>query len=101
MRKALATIALSSIVLLVVAPSAWAKDFTLPEASVDVVVQKNGRVRVTEHITYDFSGDFEGGYREIPLAGGSRIEDVSVSEGGRPYSPGASAELGGRSHIAA
>ncbi|MEO8323812.1 MAG: DUF2207 domain-containing protein, partial [Actinomycetota bacterium] len=94
MRKALATIALSSIVLLVVAPSAWAKDFTLPEASVDVVVQKNGHVRITEHITYDFSGDFEGGYREIPLAGGSRMEDVSVSEGGLAYSPGASAELG-------
>ena len=94
MRKALATLVLSSVLLLTFAPAASAQVFTLPEASVDIKVLADGRVRVTEHLTYSFSGHFEGGYREIPLTGGSSIEDVTVSEGGDEYIPGASAELG-------
>ncbi len=39
---------------------------------------------------------FSGAFREIPLRTGESIDDVSVSEGGRLYAPGASAELGSR-----
>ena len=45
---------------------AQAKSFKLPEAAVVADVQPDGSVVVTENITYDFSGSFEGGYREYP-----------------------------------
>ena len=71
-----------------------AKSFELPRADVVADVQPDGSVVVTENISYLFSGSFEGGYREIPLRDGMSVEDVSVSEGGKRYAPGASAELG-------
>jgi hypothetical protein len=70
------------------------KAFDLPRASVVAEVQPDGSVLVTENITYDFAGSFEGGYREIPLKDEMRVEDVSVSEGGMEYAPGASTRLG-------
>ncbi len=70
------------------------KSFDLPRAEVVAQVQPDGSVLVTERITYDFTGHFEGGYREIPLEDGMRVDQVSVSEGGEEYEPGASAELG-------
>jgi uncharacterized membrane protein len=70
------------------------KSFSLPRADVVASVQPDGSVIVTENITYDFIGSFEGGYREIPLKEGMSVTEVSVSEGGRGYAPGASAELG-------
>jgi uncharacterized membrane protein len=70
------------------------KSFDLPSAYVVADVQPDGSVLVTENITYDFSGSFEGGYREIPLKDGMGVTDVSVSEDGKQYAPGASAELG-------
>src|ERR687889_1200170 len=73
---------------------AQAKSFTLPRAEAVADVQPDGSVVVTENITYDFSGSFEGGYREIALKDGMSVSDVSVSENGKQYAPGASAELG-------
>ncbi len=70
------------------------KSFSLPRAQVVADVQPDGSVLVTENITYDFIGSFEGGYREIPLEDGMSVTGVSVSEGSRGYAPGASAELG-------
>jgi len=61
---------------------------------VEVVVERDGSLRVTEQITYDFEGSFSGGYREIPLRPGETIDEIAVSEGGTQYTPGASAELG-------
>ncbi len=48
-----------------------------------------------EVITFDFSDSFSGAYRDIPLRGGETITDVSVSEGGTMYRPGANTKLGG------
>ncbi|HEU4480462.1 MAG TPA: DUF2207 domain-containing protein, partial [Actinomycetota bacterium] len=78
------------------APSAIAqeKSFSLPHAEVDVKIGPDGAVHVTERLTYAFSGSFSGGFREIPLREGERIENVSVSERGAAYAGGASAELG-------
>ena len=70
------------------------ESFSLPRAEVVASVQPDGSVLVTENITYDFIGSFEGGYREIPLEDGMSVTEVSVSEAGRAYAPGASAELG-------
>ena len=70
------------------------KSFDLPSAYVVADVQPDGSVLVTEYITYDFTGSFEGGYREIPLKDGMGVSHVSVSEDGKQYAPGALAELG-------
>ena len=70
------------------------KSFTLPKADVVADVQPDGSVIVTEQITYHFTGSFQGGYREIPLKNGMSVTNVSVSENGRHYEPGASAQLG-------
>ena len=43
----------------------------------------------------NISGSFMGAYRDIPLRKGETITDVSVSEGGTVYRPGANTELEG------
>ncbi|MGH8927989.1 MAG: DUF2207 domain-containing protein [Acidimicrobiia bacterium] len=80
--------------LLLPALPAHAQEFSLPRADVEVTVQPDGALAVTEHLTYDFDGSFTGGYREIPLRAGESITDVSVSEGGIAYSPGGCTDLG-------
>ena len=74
--------------------SAQEKSFFMQRAHVQVDVDDDGAVHVEEQLTYSFCGSFTGGYREIPLREGEEIVDISVSEGGQEYSPGASAELG-------
>ena len=88
--------ALLTLVLLLLGPSlpALADEFSLPQADVEIVVDSDGSLEVTEHLTYFFVGTFSGGYREIPLRAGESISDVTVSEGGIPYRPGGCTDLG-------
>ncbi|HXH87472.1 MAG TPA: DUF2207 domain-containing protein, partial [Gaiellaceae bacterium] len=79
---------------LALAGNAGAKSFTLPTSDVVVQVAPDGSLVVDERITFSYDGDFSGAFREIPLADGERVEEVVVSENGRVYAPGASAELG-------
>ena len=74
--------------------SASAKSFTLPEADVTRARRERRRLNVREEITFDFFGPFSGGYRDIPLRDGERIDRVSVAEGGDRYVPGGSTTLG-------
>jgi hypothetical protein len=76
----------------VAAPAAAAKSFSLPAAEVVARVQTDGSVLVEEAITFAFDGSFSGAYREIPLREGEQFDEVAVSEAGRVYRPGASAE---------
>jgi hypothetical protein len=71
-----------------------AQEFSLPRAEVEIVVEADGSLLVTEHITYDFDGSFSGAYREIPLRAGEAITEISVSEGGVSYNPGGCTDLG-------
>ena len=73
---------------------AHAQEFSLPSAEVEIVVEPDGSLLVTEHITYNFDGSFSGAYREIPLRAGESIIDISVSEGGAPYALGGCTDLG-------
>ena len=57
-------------------------------------VQTDGSLQVEENITYAFDGAFSGAFREVPLREGELLDEVKVSESGRQYRPGASAELG-------
>ena len=82
------------LALLLLALPAQGREITLPRAEIEVVVEPDGAVRVVEHLTYRFDGSFSGGYREIPLRAGEGISEVTVSEAGAEYSPGACTDLG-------
>ena len=49
----------------------------MSEADVEIVVNDDGLLSITESLTYDFDGDFSGAYRDIPLRPGEAISDVS------------------------
>jgi hypothetical protein len=94
LRRAAAVCAVACLSALLGASDAAAKFFTLPAADVEVQIRPDGSLGVTEHITFLFSGPFEGAFREVPLREGERIDAMGVSEGDQRYAPGASAELG-------
>lgn len=70
------------------------KHFEIDDATIRVEVQPDASLRVTEELTFDFTGNFSGAYRDIPLAGGVRATNVQVSEEGRRYQPGGNTTLG-------
>lgn len=59
------------------------KSFSLPRVAVEAELAPDGSMRVVEHLTYDFTGDFTYGTRPIPR-GAYEIRDVSVRERGLP-----------------
>jgi uncharacterized membrane protein len=76
------------------ATPAFARSYFISRAVVEMQVEPDGAVAVTETLTYDFDGSFSGAYRDIPLGGGQRLDDVSVSEAGTAYRSGGCTELG-------
>lgn len=70
------------------------KHYEITDAAVDVELQRDGSLIVSERLTFDFSGRFEGAYREFPLNGGARVTEVSVAEGEKAYAPGGNTALG-------
>jgi uncharacterized membrane protein len=71
-----------------------AKSFSVSQAAVNVTVARNGEVLMREDLTFSFDGFFSGAYRDIPLAENVTAQDIEVSEGGTPYSPGGDTTLG-------
>ena len=80
---------LSQVVL-----SSQPKHFRISHADVNVEVQPDASLHVTEQLEFDFSGDFSGAYRDVLLAEGVRAQNVSVSEDGEQYRPGGNTGLG-------
>lgn len=64
----------------------------LHAAIIQAQIQSDGSMSVKENIT--MSDVFHGAYRDIPLGHGAQISDVLVSEDGRAYTRGGSAQLG-------
>ncbi|HEX2049115.1 MAG TPA: DUF2207 domain-containing protein, partial [Actinomycetota bacterium] len=94
MRRAFVVAAAAAVVFVLGAGVAVAREFSLPAAHVEARVLPDGSIRVTEHITYSFTGRFRGGFREIPLRDGELLVDPAVSEDGVSYRPGAPADIG-------
>ena len=84
----------ASVAALALASTVQAKSFDFPQANVDVVVEADGSLRVTEQLTYAFSGPFSGANRDIPLRSGESIDQVSVLENGRAFATGGCVEIG-------
>ena len=62
-------------------------------ARVEVEVGPDGTVEVTEHISFDFNGSFEGAYRDIPIRTGEQVP-TSSSPKVRRCSPGCADGVG-------
>ena len=70
------------------------KHFEIDDAAIRVEVQPDASLKVTEELRFDFTGNFSGAYRDIPLAEGVRASNVQVGEGDRLYRPGGNTTLG-------
>lgn len=68
--------------------------YSLPRTTVTATVAEDGSVGVVEEHTFHFSADGHGAYVDLPVTYRSRIEDVTVSEGGLAYRQEGTAELG-------
>src|SRR3989338_8555017 len=76
-------LALVFLLLALLAASAGAKYFNLPNATFDATIHPDGSVFVVETIAFDFHGDFSFAYRTFPL-GDWELSGVRVEENGKP-----------------
>lgn len=76
------------------AASASAESADVVDADVALRLAPNGDLLVTETLTFDYKGHFEGSYRDIVLRHGEEITLVKFAEGGLPYEPGGNTMLG-------
>ena len=87
----IATVAIAS---LGGAAPAHADSADIVNADVSMRIAKDSSLLVTEELTFDYKGHFEGSYRDIVFRHGEEISNVSVSEDGRRYEPGGNTALG-------
>lgn len=57
-----------------------AKSYTIPVIRIEVTVQPDGSIRITEHRTYSFENDFSWADYRLPLKGFTAIKDIRVTE---------------------
>lgn len=69
----------AAIVAFVPAPVS-AKSFRISAVQIEAVLQPDASMRVVEHITYDFDGEFHNGTRFIPSSSDYDIVDMSVHD---------------------
>jgi len=93
-RRALVAIAAALAALLALAPAAFARSADIVDADISLRLAPDGALLVTERLTFEYDGHFEGSYRDIELNFGERITDVSVSQDGREFEPGGNTILG-------
>lgn len=82
-------------IVLAVPQAVQAKEYTIPTIRVEVQVQPDGTVRITEHRTYKFEGDdFSWADYRLPFRGFKSITDIRVAENGQPFTNENSEEPG-------
>ena len=64
---ALSRISLAAVLLLVISLPAWARSYHVTKFNANIHVDEDGSARITEQITFAFSGQFNGVYRFIPV----------------------------------
>ena len=70
------------------------RHYDITNANVNVELQRDGSLQVTEQLTFHFVGSFQGAFRAFPLNGDAKVTGVHVSEDGHPYQPGGATGLG-------
>ena len=84
-KRSILLIVTLSIFLLSFMGSACAEEdrsYSIPSINMDMFLQNDGSIHVTETIHYSFSGTYNGVYRDIPLKNGQILENVKVSTQG-------------------
>lgn len=71
-----------------------AKDYSLPQVSINATIRENGTVVFSEDRTFSFDGSFSFGYYELPKEGFTVLEEVQVSIDGIPLLLNESREAG-------
>jgi hypothetical protein len=67
--------------------AAQAESSDVVDADIEMRLANDTSLLVAETLTFDYDGDFEASYRDIPLLHGERITDVAVFEDGERYDP--------------
>ena len=81
----LKTIILCVLSILITFGQASAKEYEIPNIKVEVSINEDGTVRITEHLTYVFDGSFSWAEYELPKEGYSAIKNIQVSENGQSF----------------
>ena len=63
----------------------FGKEYSIPELQIEVAINPDGTVRITEHRTYVFDGEFSWANYKLPKTGYSAIRDIQISEGGTEF----------------
>lgn len=94
MRRLLLILTGTLALTLAFAAPASARSADITDADVSLRLAGDGSLLVTERLSFNYDGHFEGSYRDIQLLHGERITDVSVSQDGQRFEPGGAIELG-------
>ena len=94
MLRKLALPLLGLLLVGLLASPAIAKSYRIDAADVDVIVNDDATLSVTERLTYNFSGAFSGAYRDIPLRAGESLSDITVTDSQGTYDLGGCVLLG-------
>ncbi|MFI5123410.1 MAG: DUF2207 family protein, partial [Vicinamibacteria bacterium] len=71
-----------------------ARSADITDADFALRLAKDGSLLVTERLSFNYDGHFEGSYRDIDLLHGERITGVTVSQDGQVFEPGGATGLG-------
>lgn len=75
------------LIPLLFAPAAYAKDYSIPRVDIDIFLEPDGSLRVTEHRTYRFEGAYSFAFQTFKLWDQSAITDLSLVGPSGPYLP--------------
>lgn len=62
-----------------------AKNYSIPEIHVDVQINTDGTITITEHRTYVYDGSYTWANYRLPKIGYSAIRKISISENNNPF----------------
>ncbi|WP_138429285.1 DUF2207 domain-containing protein [Fodinibius saliphilus] len=65
--------------------NSYSKEYEIPHIESVVTINSDGTVQITEHLTYEFDGDFSWAEYELPRRGFTDITDIRISENGHHY----------------
>ncbi len=72
----------------------YADEYEIPEINIAVQVNSEGDIHISETRRYVYEGDFTWADYRLPLKGFTRIKDIEVYEGKRPFQRSNSKESG-------
>ena len=94
LRRLIGAVVAAIAAALALAGPAFARSADITSAEVELRLAPDGALLVTERLTFEYDGHYEGSYRDLNLNFGERITDVQVSQDGQQFEPGGNTGLG-------